>query len=68
MKKIMLVLIVLIITGCGHVTPPEYEMATELCKNNGGIYFVQPNLTSGATVICHNGMKVDFRMPTRKEK
>jgi hypothetical protein len=68
MKRIMLMLIVLALVGCGFVNPKEYEMAIELCKSNGGVYTVSPSVFSGATVRCQNGIKISFEIPGKNYK
>ena len=66
MKKIILVLVILILTGCGHdVTSNEYEKAVELCKNYGGVAFIVPIIKPGAEVRCGDGTYITFSMPKK---
>lgn len=62
MKKVFLcVAMMLSLTGCDvHVTRPQWEKATTLCSNNGGVEYVKANLVEPTNVVralCINGAK-----------
>lgn len=70
MKKILL-LVVLVLAGCGKIVPSDVEKATELCAGHGGwTHFNMNGVSDTHRVVaeCSNGVsaEITYTIPPRK--
>ncbi len=61
MKKLITILTVIMLTGCGfYVTPEQLEHALSQCANNGGVAKIHLEIKQtkpAREVICNDGAK-----------
>jgi hypothetical protein len=58
-KRVLLTAVALL-AGCGFVSESQWTKAAELCRNDDGVKYAEPE-SSGVTAYCKNGATYSYR-------
>lgn len=61
MKKIIVLIMVLLLSGCGGtIYEHDMKLAKELCEPHDGLKYLYLDFTTGFSARCNNGLKLTF--------
>lgn len=64
MKKIVLIVCILLLYGCGGITDSGIREAYKICENKGGVDAIVPiyiDISDSAKVYCKDGTNITYK-------